>query len=238
MTAQELIEKLREKYRELQEKMDECLRKFNEAVRKIARWFGWAAEKAVELWNTYVVPLWQKFTDWFSKHWNVFGAPWLMYSNATSWRQDVGGVVTPWAGTVSQETSDIDAFWKGVASDRYVSRAKDQVNALRAVGPIAEKIAGALDAVALAIIVWWGSIVTAVIACIGGALVAAASTATGPGAVVGIPLGVKVAIAGMIGALLVGTGILLGTCAVQKGNLNGALTDLSAFPGGKWPTFA
>lgn len=238
MTAEELIQKIRDKYEEFQKKMDECLENFNSVVRKIGRFFGWAAEKAVDLWNNVVVPLWTKFGNWFADHWNVFGAPWLLYDDATSWRQDVGQVVTPWAGTVTQETTDVDVYWKGTASDIYVARAKDQVAAFKAVGPIAEKIAGALDNVALAIIVWWGSIVTAIMAAIAGILVAAASVATGPGAVVGIPLGVKLAIAGFFVALLVGTGILTGTCLVQKGNLNGALTDLSAFPDGKWPTFA
>ncbi|MBM6398990.1 hypothetical protein [Phycicoccus sonneratiae] len=237
MTPEELIEKIREKYEEFQRKMDELLEKFNDLVAKIARFFGWAAEKAVDLWNHFVVPLWQKVTDWFSEHWNVFGAPWLLYSDATTWRQDVGGFVTKWSGTVTRETSDVDIYWKGTSSDRYVKRATEQATALKAVGPISEKIAGALDAVALAVIVWWGSIVTAVVGLIGGIVIAAGSTATGPGAVVGIPLGVKVAISIFVGALLVGTGILTATCAVQKGNVNGALTDLSAFPGGAWPTF-
>ncbi|KGN34996.1 hypothetical protein N802_01015 [Knoellia sinensis KCTC 19936] len=238
MTAEELMQKIRDKYDEFQRKMDDCLEKFNSVVRKIGRFFGWAADKAVDLWNSVVVPLWNKFTNWFADHWNVFGAPWLMYGAADDWRKDVGQVVTPWGGTVTQDTTDVDAYWKGTASDIYVARAKDQVTAFKAVGPIAEKIAGALDNVALAIIVWWGSIVTAIMAAIAGVLVAAASVATGPGAVVGIPLGVKLAIAGFFVSVLVGTGVLTGTCLVQKGNLNGALTDMSAFPGSKWPTFA
>lgn len=238
MSPEELIEKIREKYAEFQRKMDELLEKFNDVVDKIARWWGWAAEKAVDLWNSYVVPLWRKATDWFEEHWNVFGAPWLLYSDATSWRKDVGGVVTPWSGTVTQETADVDVYWKGTSSDRYVNRAKDQATALKAIGPISEKIAGALDNVALAVIAWWVSIVVAVIGMIAGIAVAAASTATGPGAAVGIPVGVKAAISIFVGALLAGTTTLVATCLVQKGNLNGALTDLSAFPDGSWPTFA
>lgn len=238
MTPEELIEKLREKYEEFQQKMTELLEKFNDVVEKIGRFFGWAAEKAVDLWNHFVVPLWQKVTDWFNDHWNVFGAPWLLFSDATRWRQDVGGVVTPWSATVTRETADVDVYWKGTSSDRYVNRAKEQATALKAIGPIAEKIAGALDAVALAVIAWWVSIVVAIIGMIAGIAVAAASVATGPGAAVGIPVGVKAAIAIFVGALLAGTTTLLATCAVQKGNLNGSLTDLSAFPEPvTWPTF-
>jgi hypothetical protein len=237
MSPQELLERVHELFDEFFRRMEEVLATFNDIVDKVARFFGWAAEKAVELWNTFVVPLWQKVVDWWNDHANAFGAPWSMYGSATTWRNDVGGQVSRWAGTVTQDTSKVNELWKGTASDGYVARAGEQVTAFKAVAPIAEKVAGALDNVGTAICVWWASIVAAVIGAIAGIAVAAASVATGPGAAVGIPVGVKAAIAIFIGALIVGTTALLGTAAVQKGSLTGALTDLSAFPGGRWPTF-
>ena len=102
MSPEEILEKLRTKWEELMAKADRLLEAFNNTLDKIARFAGWIAEKAVEFWNSKVVPKWQEAVDWMGEHWNVFGAPWLCFGKAADWRTDVGQPVSERAGLAAK----------------------------------------------------------------------------------------------------------------------------------------
>ncbi len=105
MSPEEILEKLRTKWEELMAKADRLLEAFNNTLDKIARFAGWIAEKAVEFWNSKVVPKWQEAVDWMGEHWNVFGAPWLCFGKAADWRTDVGQPVSERAGLAAKGSS-------------------------------------------------------------------------------------------------------------------------------------
>jgi hypothetical protein len=175
MSPEEILEKLRTKWEELMVKADRLLEAFNTTLDKIARFAGWIAEKAVDFWNSKVVPKWQEAVDWMGEHWNVFGAPWLCFDKAADWRTDVGQPVSERAGLAAKGQLDVDNTWKGSAATRYNERLSQQESALQGVSEqFAETIASALVKVGAGIITWWLGIIVGI-----GILVICILTATG-----------------------------------------------------------
>lgn len=237
MSPEEIIEKLREKWEEVEQKATRLLEAFNDTLRKIARFAGWIAEKAANFWNDKVVPAWQRAVDWMAEHWNVFGAPWLCFGAAGDWRTLVGQPVSERAGLATKGQLDVDTTWKGSAAQRYNDRLGEQEKALGAMSEqFAETIASGLTKVGAGIITWWLGIIVGI-----GILIICLATATGAAiSIVGLPAAPAAVYAGwaaFIGGLITGTGILTALCLNAKGDLEGARTKLSKFPGGEWPAF-
>src|SRR5688500_6165108 len=163
MSPEEILEKLRQKWEELVAKAERLLEAFNDTLDKISRFFGWVAEKAVEFWNSKVVPKWQQAVDWMSEHWNVFGAPWLCFGSAGDWRGEVGQPVSERSGLAAKGQLDVDTTWKGTAAGRYYDRLGQQENAIKGVSEqFAETIASGLTKVGAGIITWWLGIIVGI----------------------------------------------------------------------------
>lgn len=237
MTPEEILEKLRAKWDEVTAKADRLLEAFNKTVRTIGRFSGWVAEKAVNFWNSHVVPKWQQAVDWMSEHWNVFGAPWLCFESAGRWRTSVGQPVSGRAGLATRGQLDVDTTWKGSSAQRYNDRLTQQESALKGVSEqFAETIASSLTKVGAGIITWWLGIIVGV-----GILVIALVTATGEAvSVFGLPAVPPTVLAGwgaFLGGLIVGTGALTTLCFLAKSDLQGVRSKLSGYPEGAWPAF-
>jgi hypothetical protein len=237
MSPEEILEKLRTKWEELMVKADRLLEAFNDTLDKIARFAGWIAEKAVDFWNSKVVPKWQEAVDWMGEHWNVFGAPWLCFDKAADWRTDVGQPVSERAGLAAKGQLDVDNTWKGTAATRYNERLSQQESALKGVSEqFAETIASALVKVGAGIITWWLGIIVGI-----GILVICILTATGEAiSVLGLPAVPPTVLAGwgaFIGGLIIGTGALTTLCLLAKSDLQGERSKLSGYPEAAWPAF-
>ena len=237
MSPEEILEKLRTKWEELMVKADRLLEAFNTTLDKIARFAGWIAEKAVDFWNSKVVPKWQEAVDWMGEHWNVFGAPWLCFDKAADWRTDVGQPVSERAGLAAKGQLDVDNTWKGTAATRYNERLSQQESALKGVSEqFAETIASALVKVGAGIITWWLGIIVGI-----GILVICILTATGEAiSVLGLPAVPPTVLAGwgaFIGGLIIGTGALTTLCLLAKSDLQGVRSKLSGYPEAAWPAF-
>ena len=237
MSPEEILEKLRTKWEELMVKADRLLEAFNTTLDKIARFAGWIAEKAVDFWNSKVVPKWQEAVDWMGEHWNVFGAPWLCFDKAADWRTDVGQPVSERAGLAAKGQLDVDNTWKGSAATRYNERLSQQESALKGVSEqFAETIASALVKVGAGIITWWLGIIVGI-----GILVICILTATGEAiSVLGLPAVPPTVLAGwgaFIGGLIIGTGALTTLCLLAKSDLQGVRSKLSGYPEAAWPAF-
>jgi len=237
MSPEEILEKLRTKWEELMVKADRLLEAFNDTLDKIARFAGWIAEKAVDFWNSKVVPKWQEAVDWMGEHWNVFGAPWLCFDKAADWRTDVGQPVSERAGLAAKGQLDVDNTWKGTAATRYNERLSQQESALKGVSEqFAETIASALVKVGAGIITWWLGIIVGI-----GILVICILTATGEAiSVLGLPAVPPTVLAGwgaFIGGLIIGTGALTTLCLLAKSDLQGVRSKLSGYPEAAWPAF-
>lgn len=237
MSPEEILEKLRTKWEELMVKADRLLEAFNTTLDKIARFAGWIAEKAVDFWNSKVVPKWQEAVDWRGEHWNVFGAPWLCFDKAADWRTDVGQPVSERAGLAAKGQLDVDNTWKGSAATRYNERLSQQESALKGVSEqFAETIASALVKVGAGIITWWLGIIVGI-----GILVICILTATGEAiSVLGLPAVPPTVLAGwgaFIGGLIIGTGALTTLCLLAKSDLQGVRSKLSGYPEAAWPAF-
>ena len=237
MSPEEILEKLRTKWEELMVKADRLLEAFNTTLDKIARFAGWVAEKAVDFWNSKVVPKWQEAVDWMGEHWNVFGAPWLCFDKAADWRTDVGQPVSERAGLAAKGQLDVDNTWKGSAATRYNERLSQQESALKGVSEqFAETIASALVKVGAGIITWWLGIIVGI-----GILVICILTATGEAiSVLGLPAVPPTVLAGwgaFIGGLIIGTGALTTLCLLAKSDLQGVRSKLSGYPEAAWPAF-
>jgi hypothetical protein len=237
MSPEEILEKLRTKWEELMVKADRLLEAFNDTLDKIARFAGWIAEKAVDFWNSKVVPKWQEAVDWMGEHWNVFGAPWLCFDKAAGWRTDVGQPVSERAGLAAKGQLDVDNTWKGTAATRYNERLSQQESALKGVSEqFAETIASALVKVGAGIITWWLGIIVGI-----GILVICILTATGEAiSVLGLPAVPPTVLAGwgaFIGGLIIGTGALTTLCLLAKSDLQGVRSKLSGYPEAAWPAF-
>ncbi|WP_148232321.1 hypothetical protein [Janibacter sp. HTCC2649] len=237
MTPQEIWAKLVDTWNRLMEKAQVLLEAFNRGLKEVGKWFGWLAEKIANFWNDKVVPKWQEAVDWMSKHLNVFGAPWLCFSQAAQWREHVGSPVSARSGLATKGQLDVDTTWKGSAAQSYVDRLGQQEKAIGGVSTqFAEVIATSLVKVGAGIIVWWVGVVAAIAALIIFHIVAAAAAAT----VVGAPATPPSALAGwitFISALLVGTAALVALSINAKSDLDGVKNKLSDYPEGAWPTF-
>ncbi|MFY1617090.1 hypothetical protein [Micromonospora sp. WMMD736] len=163
------------------------------------------------------------------------GWPPALLSAGNEWADRVGAPVSATAGAADPDLSPILDEWKGAAADAYKRILGPQQKAILAIKKeFSDVIHSALTATAAAIVLWWGSIVVALVALVGGLIAAVGSTATVFGAPAGPVIGVAACLA-FLAALATGHATLLGVTAVQDGNLRDKLAEWGAFGGESWP---
>jgi hypothetical protein len=168
------------------------------------------------------------------------GDPPALWRTGDRWSTEFAGGVSNSIGVFDVDFLHADDQWKGPAAEAYLTTLPPQRNALTKVQAVAKETGDALRHVALAIVLFWAGVATAITLLVGELTAAAALTSTGAGAPVGVgSAGASVAkfigTLGSLGATLVG---YLGDIAGRQSHLEGQLVDNTLFPGppaGHWP---
>ncbi len=230
----ELIQKFEDALRKVHEKANEIVNNVNRILSKVPGFVGDGIRKGTERFIALLNKIYEELDKYIGKP----GWPPTLLSTGNAWADDVGTPVSSLAGAADPDKSAILDEWKGAAADAYKRILGPQYKAITAIKKdFTDAIHSALTATAAGIVVWWGSIVVAIAALVGGLIGAAASTAS----VFGAPAGPFIAVAAclaFLAALTAGSGALLGITAVQNGNLQDKLADWLAFEGRQWPVSA
>jgi hypothetical protein len=166
--------------------------------------------------------------------------PVFAFMKAAEWSDKVGKPVSTVAGQVSEAKLHVSDYWQGPAADAYANALTAQTTAYEEVGSIVSELQIRLWAVAGLMVGFYGALAAVIVSWVGVLTGSAAATATGVGAVVGVPVAVAdtgvsaAAIIALIAAFLA----LAGTEVETLTALNGRITASAAFPDGSWPTAA
>lgn len=227
----ELLQRFEDALRKIEAKTNEIVTNVNRVLSQVPGFIGNGIRRGTEEFLALIGKLYAELDKYVLKP----GWPPTLLSTGSAWADDVGSRVSALAGAADADSSAILDEWKGPAADSYKRILGPQHKAITAIKKdFTDAIHGALTATAAGIVVWWGSIVVAVAALVGGLIGAAASTAT----VFGAPAGPFIAVGAClacIAALAAGTGALIGVTGVQNGILQDKVADWLAFGGMQWP---
>ncbi|WP_326558274.1 hypothetical protein [Micromonospora sp. NBC_01796] len=230
----ELIEEFETALKRVQQKTEEIVDNVNRVLSKVPGFVGDGIRESTERFVSLINKIYAELNRYMLKP----GWPPTLLRVGNAWADDVGSPVSALAGAADPDKSAILDEWKGPAADAYKRMLGAQLKAITSIKKdFTDAIHGALTATAAAIVVWWGSILVAITALVGGLIGAAASTAS----VFGAPAGPFIAIAAclvFLTALTAGTGTLYGVTAVQEGNLRDRINEWLAFDGHRWPVSA
>ena len=133
---------------------------------------------------------------------------------------------------------NVDDKWDGDAADAYRQTLPLQKSALEKVkSSLTDGIASALNDMARGILIFWGGLVTALAALLGGIFGALASTAT----IIGLPAGPFIAGAAALvacGAMIIAAETLKAVSSSADTSLRQKLADNAGFHDGHWPPAA
>jgi len=164
--------------------------------------------------------------------------PVFAFIRAAAWGDKVAKPVSTVAGQVSDAKLHVDDYWQGPAANAYANALTAQTTAYEEVGSIVGELQIRLWAVAGLMVGFYGALAAIIVSWIGVLTASAAATATGVGAVVGVPAAAAdtgisaAAIIAAVGAFLALAGAECETLTA----LDGRITSSPAFPDGAWPT--
>jgi hypothetical protein len=163
--------------------------------------------------------------------------PVFAFLKANNWNDEVRNPVNKVAGELSEGALHVGDYWQGPASIAYTNALTAQTKAYTEVGTIVDDLKMRLWAVAGLIVGFYVALAAIIIQWIGVMTASAAATATGVGAVAGVPVaaadtGIS---AGAVVALVTATTLLVAAEAETFTRLNDRISTSAAFPGGSWP---
>lgn len=194
-------------------------------------------DKVVSGWNTFcgfMKRIWDNLNEIISN----MGSLSALWSTADAWSDRVGAPVSSQVQSAEAGLLSVDDNWDGDAADAYRQTLPLQKAALEKVkSSLTDGIASALNDMARGILAFWGGLITALVALVGGIVGALASTAT----IVGLPAGPFIAGAAALvasGAMIVGAETLKAVSSSANTTLRQKLADNSGFHNGHWPPAA
>lgn len=226
-----LIEKINSVIARINAKTNELQNSIND---KIGWLPGFIADKVIAGWN--------RFTGFLKECWDAtaeifgnLGSPSTLSATADSWSNNVGGPVSAQVQSAKSGSLSVDDNWDGTAAERYRQNLPLQEAALDKMrATFSDGISTALSDVAKGIYAFWGLLITALAALVGGIISALASSAT----IVGLPAAPFIAAAAAlvaVGAFASGGLILKSVSAGANSTLRQKLNDNSGFRNGGWP---
>lgn len=183
-----------------------------------------------------------KISEAFNKVWGTLVdcfegalAPITFYLRAQSWYSDVQSPMVKLGTDVGSDNVLKSSQWEGKGGDSYRNSVSDQSKACNAVATMAGTVGSTLTQCAVGGLVFYGAIVGVLIKMIMGVSAGTAATATGVGALVGLP-----AILASIGIGAAEIGALI-TAAIALVTLQMKAFDelnkgFAAFPLSSWPS--
>jgi hypothetical protein len=189
-----------------------------------------------------VIAGWNKFTGFLQDCWNslaeIFtnlGSPSALWNTADAWSNNIGGPVSAKVQYAKAGSLRVDDTWEGTAAEAYKQTLPLQETALaRMKFSYADGISTALSDVAKGIIAFWGSLIVALAALVGGIVSALASSAT----ILGLPAAPFIAAAAALAAnaaFLSGGLILKSVASSANTTLRQKINDNEGFRDGHWP---
>jgi hypothetical protein len=223
----DLVDKIRSKFDELQNKI-------NDALSWVPWGLGWVVDKIHDAWDT-LVDRWNEFWDSAALVFGNMGSPDALETSAQGWSTGVGSPVTEQIGNADRALLQADDHWTGQAADSYFPKSQLHKTAMEKVqSTYVDGVSSMLDTMRGGLVKFYGGLVTALIALVGGFIAALASSAT----IVGIPAGIFIAAGAClvaIGAFYTGGTLLKSDCTSAQTDLIGKMNDNTGFPGGSWP---
>lgn len=223
----ELIAKVEDLLKRVHDKSNEIVNNVNRILGQLPGIIGQGLSNSTQRLLELLNSIYHELNKYIGKP----GWPPTLLSTGNDWADRVGAPVSAMAGAADADLSPILNEWKGDAAEAYKRILGPQHKAILAIKKdFTDVIHSALTATAAAIVVWWGSIVVALVALVGGMITAAGATGTLVGAPAGLVIGVAACLT-FVAALAAGHGTLLGVTAVQDGNLRDKLAEWGAFGG-------
>ncbi|MHA3702549.1 hypothetical protein ACXR2U_10220 [Jatrophihabitans sp. YIM 134969] len=230
----DLLAEIDDLWNKLQDKFTSLRDTINRMLDKVPGFLDWIVDRVRDGWNSLCDKM-QMVWDRVSYFFGHMGRPWDLSSTADSWSTDVGGKTSNEVTKVDAGLLLVDDNWAGDAADQYKQHIPLQKAALQAIKTTyTDAISAALDKVQMAIYVFWGLCVTAIVTFIGGMIGALSSAAT----IFGLPAAPFIAVGAALAAdaqFAGGAYNLKAQAASANSSLVAKLADNTAFPNGAWP---
>ncbi|CAM3476372.1 hypothetical protein OCAE111667_11760 [Occultella aeris] len=229
-----LIDEILRLVQEIQNTWQRFVNLVNGALSSVPVFLQWVIDSVNRLWEQ-VVQMWNDFWEGVSDFLSRFGDPGAVATASASWTSMVSQPAGEVAATVTtgQLSADDDA-WSGDAATKYRTRAGEQQATISAIrDEVATKVVAALDGMKLAMFVFYGALIAAILALIGAIIGGLASSAT----IVGIPAGIVIIIGAgaiAIGAIVVAGMVFSGTADQRASEMRSAITSAKVT---SWPEF-
>lgn len=224
----ETIQKIREKIQQVQDVI-------NSTLSILPFFLGWIADRVRDGWNMFMGQM-DKISDWLTKITSNLGSPDAVTSTANGWSNNVGGPVSQEVTNADLGLLMVDNNWEGSAADIYRGIVPLQKAALDKIKTnFTDGISLALSQFRTAITVYWGALIGALVALVGGIVGALVAGET----IIGLPAAPVILVGAalaMLTALWAGSEILKSGAAAANSQLRQKLNDNAAFPNGTWPT--
>jgi len=163
--------------------------------------------------------------------------PVFAFVKANSWNDEVRNPVTKVAGELSDGALHVGDYWQGPASIAYTNALTAQTKAYTEVGTIVDDLKIRLWAIAGLVVGFYVALAAIIIQWIGVMTASAAATATGVGAIAGVPVAAAdtgISVAAVL-ALVAATTALAAAESESFTRLNDRIDSSAAFPAGSWP---
>ncbi|WP_025158786.1 hypothetical protein [Leifsonia aquatica] len=217
----ELLEKIREK-------IEEIGRLINAVLRTLPAVLSWIADRVRDNWNDMLAKIGEMWA-WFADKLSYVGNPFTLNGAADGWKR-AGSQVARINDTIFDANLSVDDRWTGRAAEQYKQSIEPQRRANTSImSDYAENIGNALSGLAVAIAVFWGAVVAAII----GLLVALASAAVATGTIVGLPAApvlVALGIAAFLAAAGAGVLVLYVSAGQAKTTIGSAGAGIQSWP--------
>lgn len=219
----------------IRQKLQEVLDVINSTLSKLPFFLGWIADRVRDGWNMFMGQM-EKIWDWLTKITSNLGSADAVTHTADAWGNNIGGPVSQEVTNADLGLLMVDDNWAGSAANKYRQIVPLQKAALDKIKTnFTDGISTALSNFRTAITVYWGALIAALVAMVGGIVGALIAGET----IIGLPAApvilVGAAIA-MLTALWAGSEILKSGASAANTVLRQKLNDSAAFPSGAWPT--
>jgi len=219
--ALELLEKIRQK-------IDEIVRLVNAALRLLPAALSWVADRLREAWDGMlqkIGEMWKAISEFFSH----VGDPFMLNGAAQGWKT-AAAKVSRINDTIMDANLSVDDKWTGSGADQYKQRIETQRRANTSImADYAENVSGAMTGLAVAIGVFWGAVVVAILTLLG----ALAGAAVATGTIVGlpaVPVLVTIGIVTFLAAAGTGVAVLFLSAGQARATMTSTAAGIASWP--------
>jgi hypothetical protein len=226
--AEEILQKVREILQKMQSGVDAFIDAVNATLSRIPDFLDWIFDEVKKFWDKLVAKL-KEFWDWFVDKLSYVGNPFMLGGAAGTWRE-VGGQVSNQQREVDDSDVTVDDNWSGRGADQYKQSLPPQRDAMKSIDTdFANNIAGGLTQLAVAIGIFWGLVVTAILTCVVGVSVATGAAVS----ILGLPAAppaVYIAVTAAIVQLTTGTIQLVAQAAMVNDTMAKTRSGVQTWP--------